>query len=142
MGSTQQLAHFSSCGHTPSVDVSIWSPFSWASEHLWHPVGLGLWCSDSVWGPLHRRHVSSPLHQSVMWSRLQHLQHCDTEGLSWKAFNEQCLPKATRDRRLRRSLAFCSSSRANTRDDLGVVSSSSLVLSHLGLATKCLVSAA
>ena len=141
LGSMQQLAHFSLCGHAPSAVVSIWLPFSWASEHLWHPAGLGLWCSVLVWGPLHRWHVSSPLHWLVMWSRLQHLRHCDTGGLSWKALNEQCLPKAMRDRRLRKSLAFCSSSRANTRDDLGVVSSSLLVLSHLGLATKCLVSA-
>ena len=108
LGSMQQLAHFNPCGHAPSAVVSIWLLFSWASEHLWHPAELGLWCSVSVWGPLHRQHVSSPLHQSVMWPRLQHLWHCDTGGLSWKALNEQCLPKAARDRRLRRSLAFCS----------------------------------
>ena len=103
-------------------------------------MGLGLWCLVLGWGPLHSRHVCVLWQRSVMWSKLQHFWHWDTGGLSWKALSEQCRPNAARAQLLRRFLALCSSSRANTNDDLGVVRSSSLVLSHLGLAIMFLVS--
>jgi hypothetical protein len=141
LGVYAQLAHFSSCVHAPSAVVSIWSPFSWASAHLWHPAGLGLWCSVLVWVHCIGGMLVLPCIGQLCGPDSS-IFSIDTGGLSWKALYEQCLPMAVRDHRLRRSLYFCSSSRANTRDDLGVVSSSSLVLSHLSLATKCLVSAA
>ena len=62
-----------------------------------------------------------------------------TDGLSWNAPSEQCLPKTARALKLRMLLAACSRSKA-TSDDLGVVWSSSLVRSQRGLAAMCLVS--
>ena len=82
------------------------------------------------------RHLGSDLHCWVVWSSLQQFRHWVTGGLSWKARTEQCLPKAARNFCLRILRAASSSVVANTREDLGVVVSSSSALSHLGFAAR------
>lgn len=132
----RQLRHLVSCGHRPSSMVSIVSPASRAVVHLLQVIGSAALWSFSSWSPLHNLQCCVSLHWCVGWSSLQQFRHWVTGGQSWNALTEQWQPYAARDLWLRMFRARYLSVVAKTREDLGVVISSSSERSHLGLATN------